>query len=319
MTTQFQRELEKYGPDSARQSIRVGQAFDYCKRLARSHYENFSVVSFLVPRRLRSHFHSVYAFCRWADDLADEVPDWQQSLAYLDWWEGELAQCFEGEPRHPVLIALRETVRQFRIPKEPFRDLIDAFRQDQRVFRYESHAQVLEYCRRSANPVGRIVLYLGSQFSTENATLSDKICTGLQLANFCQDVGIDVAKGRIYLPRDAWDRFGCREEDLLARRLTEPFREMLRSEVDRAQQYLEEGFPLVERLKPPLAGHVALFAQGGLAILDAIRRAHFDVFSRRPKVSRLTKISLILRRLLPGSGGSRKSTIRAAHSPEAPS
>ena len=177
----------------------------------RRHYENFTVASRLLPRRLRQHVCNIYAYCRWADDLADEIGDPQRSLALLDWWETQLRDCYDGRAAHPVFIALSETIRKFDIPAEPFLDLLVAFRQDQRVTRYETIDQVLEYCRCSANPVGRLVLYLGRCHTPERARLSDSICTGLQLANFCQDVARDWDRGRIYLPQADCRRFGYDE------------------------------------------------------------------------------------------------------------
>ena len=168
------------------------EAAAYCRRLATTHYENFPVVSWLLPRRMHQHFYNIYAYCRWADDLGDEVGDVAQSLELLGWWREELTSCFEDRPRHPVFVALGPTIHEFGIPVEPFGDLISAFEQDQSVHEYETFEQLTDYCRRSANPVGRLVLYLCRQATSENFVWSDSICTGLQLANFWQDVAREL-------------------------------------------------------------------------------------------------------------------------------
>src|SRR5690348_360470 len=176
------------------------EARAYCERLARSHYENFSVATWFLPKKLRPHFYSIYAYCRISDDLGDEVGDPQQSLALLDAWEEELNACYSGAPRHPVFVALRETIQQFGIPKHEFSDLLIAFRRDQTITRFPTFADVLDYCKYSANPVGHLVLYVGGYSDAERQQLADYTCTALQLANFWQDVSVDYSKGRIYLP-----------------------------------------------------------------------------------------------------------------------
>ncbi len=201
-------DLDRYGPQTTSGPLSLRQSRRYCRRLASRHYENFTVASRLLPRGLRQHFCNVYAYCRWADDLADELGDPEQSLAALDWWESQLRRCYQGQAEHPVFVALAETIHRFDIPIEPFVDLLTAFRQDQRVTRYETVERVLEYCRYSANPVGRLVLYVGQCHTSDRLPLSDAICTGLQLANFCQDVASDWDRGRVYLPETACRRFG---------------------------------------------------------------------------------------------------------------
>ena len=186
----------------------LAEAQEYCRRLARSHYENFSVATWFLPQRLRQHFFNIYAYCRISDDLGDEVGDPQASLQLLDAWEAELDACYRGNPRHPVFVALAETVRKFEIPQKPFADLLKAFRQDQTVTRYETFDDVLGYCRNSANPVGHLVLYLCGYRDSERQGLSDFTCTALQLANFWQDVSVDYSKGRIYLPLEDLRRYG---------------------------------------------------------------------------------------------------------------
>src|SRR5579862_4192594 len=192
----------------------LAEAREYCARLARTHYENFSVASWFLPRRLRQHFFNVYAYCRISDDLGDEVDDPAASLALLDEWQGELDACYAANPRHPVFVALAETVREFDIPKHEFSDLLRAFRQDQFVSRYETFDDVLGYCHYSANPVGHLVLYVCGYRDAERQKLSDFTCTALQLANFWQDVTVDYAKGRVYLPLEDLRRYRVSEEDL---------------------------------------------------------------------------------------------------------
>ena len=236
----FLDDLRRFGPDSE-VSLTPAEARDYCARLTASHYENFSVVTWLTPRELRPAFASIYAFCRWSDDLGDEVGDPARSIVLLDWWRGELRAMYEGRARHPVMMALSETVEQFAIPIDPFLALISAFEQDQTVTNYESYGELLDYCTRSANPVGHLVLYLARAFSQENALLSDCTCTGLQLANFWQDVSRDLAIGRVYLPREDREVFGYADADLFARRYAPEFAALLKFEVERARTLLVEG------------------------------------------------------------------------------
>lgn len=271
----------------------LAEARACCRRLARTHYENFSVASVLLPRRLRQHFYHVYAYCRHADDLADECPDKDQSLGLLDAWEQDLLQCTAGKARHPILIALAETIREFEIPLQPLRDLLIAFRQDQRVDRYETFSDLLAYCANSANPVGRLVLYLGRCHDEPRGELSDRICTGLQLANFCQDVARDWDRGRVYLPQETLRSHGCGEEDFKSRQATPAFRQALAHEVRRAEEWLTSGLPLVEKMEGRLRGDVWLFAQGGLKILSRIRALDHDVWTQRPTVTRWDQLKLL--------------------------
>src|SRR5438270_8116814 len=184
MENGFARELERLGPGRSYPPPSVAEAQAYCSRLARGHYENFTVASLLLPRPLHRHFHAVYAYCRWADDLADETGGGPRALDLLRWWRQELLRCYDGEARHPVMVALRPTIEKFRIPPQPFLDLLFAFEQDQLVKRYATYEQLLNYCCYSANPVGRLVLYLCGAFDEERAVPSDRACTGLQLATF---------------------------------------------------------------------------------------------------------------------------------------
>lgn len=291
----FLPDLERFGPQATGKALTLRQSRRYCRQLAHRHYENFTVASRLVPRRLRQHVCNIYAYCRWADDLADEVGDPQRSLTLLGWWETQLRDCYHGRTVHPVFIALAETIRQFNIPADPFVNLLVAFRQDQRVTRYETVDQLLDYCRYSANPVGRLVLYLGGCHTPDRARLSDSICTGLQLANFWQDVARDWDNGRIYLPQMDCRRFGYDEASFARREPSEAFRRLLAAQVDQAEGWLRGGMPLAAQMSPGLQVPVALFVQGGLATLEAIRRQNYDVWTRRPTVSKLDKLRLLVR------------------------
>jgi squalene synthase HpnC len=288
----FGEDLRQFGPGN---EVRVSreQAHAYCARLTARHYENFSVVTWLTPRAHRPAFQSIYAFCRWSDDLGDEVGDPARALELLSWWRRELKAMYHGETRHPVMIALAETVERHRIPIEPFLALISAFEQDQTVTEYLTYNQLLDYCTRSANPVGHLVLYVADAFSPENARLADATCTALQLSNFWQDVARDLAMGRIYLPRDDRERFCYSESDLRALRFTPAFAELLQFQVERARALLREGRALVLRMPNELAVDIDLFSRGGSAILDQIEARGFDVLSARPALTRWTKLCLL--------------------------
>lgn len=288
-------ELARWGPDADSARPTPAAAADYTKALARTHDENFPVLSWFVPAELRPHFANVYAYCRWSDDLADEVADGNKSLALLDWWEVELGRCYAGNARHPVMVALAETVRQFDIPQQTLADLLVAFRRDRRQNRYATFAELLEYCRYSANPVGRLVLQLARRANPANFDLSDSICTGLQLVNFWQDVAIDWGKGRVYLPREDMTRFNVCEADLATGRISAAFQELLAFETKRAADYLHRGLPLAKRMPGRLKIVVGMFARGGLTILRKLRRCNFDVFSRRPTLDRRDVPFLALR------------------------
>lgn len=274
------------------------EARDYCRRLARSHYENFSVASWFLPKRLQQHFFNVYAYCRISDDLGDEVGDSSASLRLLDQWESELDACYSGTPKHPVFIALVETVRTCKIPKHEFSDLLTAFRQDQTTLRYGTFQDLLGYCRNSANPVGHLVLYLCGYQDEERQHLSDFTCTALQLANFWQDVTVDYRKGRIYLPLEDLRRFGVEESDIAAQRNTPQFKEMMRFEVERAREWFRQGLPLVTKVSRELAIDIELFSRGGQEILNAIERQDFAVLGRRPAISKSRKLALVARAAL---------------------
>ncbi len=309
----FLDDLRLYGPESTK-AASPDEALAYCARLTASHYENFSVVTWLTPRPLRPHFASIYSFCRWSDDLGDEVGDRQRSRDLLAWWRGELRLMYEGHARHPVFVALRETVDQFSIPIDPFEALISAFEQDQDVLEYDTYDQLMDYCTRSANPVGQLVLYLGRSFDEENVALSDRTCTGLQLANFWQDVARDLDIGRIYLPREDRERFGVDEASLRSKRFTPGFAKLLEFEVNRARKLFRDGWPLVGKLPRALAVDVDLFTRGGMAICDRIEAQNYDVLTRRPRLGKLAKLGLLLRAVLgrAGSAGREKPTVSAA-------
>jgi squalene synthase HpnC len=286
-------ELPKYGPEGTAAPPSPAEAEAYCKRLATSHYENFVVAGVLVPRALRRHFYNVYAYCRWSDDLADEVGDAERSLQLLDWWGAELRACYAGQTRHPVFVALRGTITEFDIPPEPFLNLLTAFRQDQNQTRYETFDDLLGYCRNSADPVGRLVLYLARSHDEQLLRWSDSICTGLQLANFWQDVARDFAKGRVYVPQRDLAEFRCTEAELGQRSASALVRRVLKHEVDRAEKFLRDGLPLIDAVPRELSGSIWMFAHGGLRILDKIRRQDYDVLTHRPKVSKVDQLRLL--------------------------
>ncbi|HYV36778.1 MAG TPA: squalene synthase HpnC [Gemmataceae bacterium] len=294
----FAKDLAQHGPNSQAAPPTLSEAYAYCGRLARTHYENFSVASLLLPRRLLRPFHAVYAYCRWADDLGDETGGGQKALDLLQWWREQLLECYNGTPRHPVMVALRDTVRQFHIPPEPFLDLLLAFEQDQRVKRYDTYEQLLGYCRNSANPVGRLVLYLCESHDALNRGYSDKICTGLQLANFWQDVARDLDIGRVYLPAEDRRRFGYSDANLEARQFTPAFEQLLRFEVERARQLFEDGRPLIAQMPHDVQPDIELFLGGGLAILRKIEQQGYNVWQARPALSKWDKLALIGRTLI---------------------
>jgi len=261
--------------------------------LAKTHYENFTVASFLLSKRLRQPFHVVYAYCRWSDDLADEIDESGESLRLLDWWERELDRCFDGEEpqTHPVYVALREIARKFGLSKQPFADLLVAFRRDQTQSRYETMEELLDYCRYSADPVGRIVLQLAYRPSEQELQWSDAICTGLQLANHWQDVARDAAIGRCYIPGAVASRFGVDREHLVE---TDDFRHTMQFLVDDARSRLRFGEPLINFVPKLIRREITLFQRGGLAVLDAIEKIRFNVLRQRPVVSHWTKLRLLL-------------------------
>ena len=281
-------------PDAlaTRFSLRDAQA--YSRWLATHRYENFHVVSFLLPKRLHQDFYNVYAFCRWADDLGDEIGDPAESLRLLAWWDAELDAMYHGRASHPVFVALLPTVERYAVPRQPFADLIQAFVQDQTTTRYRDWEHLFDYCRRSANPVGRLVLYLCGYSDPARQRLSDATCTALQLANFWQDVTVDLLKNRVYLPLDLLGRHGCPLEDLQARRFTPAFREAMREAVAKARGLFAEGLPLCRMVERRLALDLDLFSRGGMRVLDKIEAQDFNVLAARPAISKSERVRLLL-------------------------
>jgi len=271
----------------------IPEAEAYTRWLATHHYENFHVVSFLLPKRLHQDFYTIYSFCRWADDLGDEIGDKQESLRLLAWWREQLEEMYRGKATHPVFVALRGAVDRHAIEKKPFADLIRAFIQDQTVSRYQNYEELFEYCRYSANPVGLLVLQLCGYTDPERRRLSDATCTALQLANFWQDVTVDLEKDRIYIPLDVLQRHGSGVEEVFARKATPAFRAAMREVVDRAQELFEQGLPLTETVDRRLSLDPDLFSRGGMRVLGKIRERHYDVLSGRPAISRGERVRLL--------------------------
>ena len=271
----------------------------YTRELTHSHYENFSVVSALLPKRLRQDFCNVYAFCRVADDLGDEVRDTKLALEYLAAFRRQLQECYSGQTSTAVFTALAQTIKRHDIPMKPFDDLIRAFEQDQSVTRYETFAQVVDYCTRSADPVGRIVLYMCGYRDEERQRLSDKTCTALQLVNFWQDVRRDILeRDRVYLPAEDLARFGVTVEQLRGGAITQAYRDLLKFELERTEAMFAEGRTLLPLLSADVRKQIALFNRGGMAVCQAIRNQDFDTLSRRPSLSKWQKSRLIATTLL---------------------
>lgn len=272
---------------------RQEEAEDFCRDLAASHYENFTVGSFFIPKRLRQPMANVYAFCRWSDDLGDESGNPIIALQRLEDWEKELHECYEGKASHPIFIALQKTIEKFSLPKQPFWELIQAFKQDQTKTRYNNFEEVLNYCRYSANPVGRLVLYLFNYRDNERQALSDKTCTALQLANFWQDIKRDLRIGRIYLPLDDMGRFQVTEADLHRPNATPAMKSLLKFQIHRTRRLFQEGRALVRQVQGFLKIDLEAFTQGGLAVLEGIEKIDYDVLFRRPVVTRFKKLKIL--------------------------
>ena len=275
----------------------LAEAQAWCKALAESHYENFHVATYFLPKQLRPHFHAVYAYCRVSDDLGDEVADRETATRLLSTWGTMLDECYDtpGLSRHPVFIALHGSIVACDLPRQPFHDLLRAFKDDQVKTRFADLAELEGYSRYSANPVGSLVLYTCGYRDTALHALSDKTCTALQLANFWQDVGEDLhERDRIYLPQDRMVRHGVTEADLLSDRESDGYRSLLRELVAETRAMLLEGSPLIDRVDRELAATLRLFTQGGLAILDAIAAIDYNTLSRRPEVSKGAKMRLLL-------------------------
>jgi squalene synthase HpnC len=291
------------------------EAQRYTRWLATHHYENFNVVSWLLPKALHQHFYNVYAYCRWADDLGDEVPDPNRALELLHWWEHELNACYQGKPSHPVFVALRETIVAKDVPKQPFADLLKAFRQDQTIKRYPNWDAVLGYCVNSANPVGRLVLYLCGYRDEERQRLSDSTCTALQLANFWQDVSRDLDIGRIYIPLDAAAAHGLSENDIVERRFDDRYVRLMKDLIARTRSLFAEGQPLAKMVDGRLSVDLEMFTRGGLAVLDAIEAMGYDTLHRRPAVSKLKQAALLGRALVAHLAGGNPRTSEATPPP----
>jgi squalene synthase HpnC len=270
------------------------EALDYTRWLATHHYENFHVVSFLLPKKLHQDFYNVYSFCRWADDLGDEMGDTEESLRLLSWWRSELHGMYCGQTAHPVFVALQGTVERYDIPIEPFDRLITAFEQDQTVTRYANFEEVLAYCVNSANPVGHLVLYLCGYRDAERQALSDFTCSGLQLANFWQDISVDLEKNRVYLPLNLLDNHGYTVDELFGGTEDARFRAVMHEAVDLAEGLFRKGLPLVKMLDRRLALDIDLFGRGGLKILEKIRDQNYNVLRRRPHISKAERAVLLI-------------------------
>ncbi len=279
-------------PDAAANS--ESDALEYTRWLATHHYENFHVVSFLLPKRLHQDFYNVYSFCRWADDLGDEIGDTREGLRLLAWWRRELEGMYHGEAAHPVFVALKGTVERHAIPMEPFDRLIRAFEQDQTVTRYPSFDDVFGYCVNSANPVGHLVLYLCGYRDAERQALSDYTCTGLQLANFWQDIAVDLAKDRVYLPLNLLTRNAYAVDELFEHKEDDRFRAIMREAVSVTEDLFRKGFPLVRKLDRRLSLDIELFSRGGIKILEKIKQQDYNVLHRRPHISKVERLGILI-------------------------
>lgn len=264
-----------------------------CRKLSVTHYENFIVGSFLLPKALRQDVYNIYSYCRICDDLADETGDPQLSIRLLEWWREELELCYQGKSRHPVFVALSRTIERHDIPKQPFEDLIAAFLQDQRVTRYQTFDDLLGYCANSANPVGRLFLHLVGYRDEVRQKLADSICTALQLTNFWQDVGVDYSKGRIYIPLEDMERFGYTENELSNHIVNASFVRLMRFEIARTRELFQQGSALCRLISGMGAADVELFVRGGLVVLRSIERHNYNVFRHRCFVSKFTKLMLL--------------------------
>ena len=290
MQSPAELEIARHAPPSG---CSVADAERYTRWLATHHYENFNVASWLLPKRLHQHFYNLYSYCRWADDLGDEVSDPAKAIEYLDAWDRELRDCYAGKPSHPVFIALWQTIIACDIPMEPFSDLLIAFRQDQVVHRYATWDGVLGYCRYSANPVGRLVLYLCGYRDAERQRLSDATCTALQLANFWQDVTRDLEKGRIYIPLDALAAHGVNEDDIVSRRFDARYVSLMKDLIARTRDLFAQGMPLAGSVDSALRVDIEMFSRGGIAVLDAIEAIGYNTLRQRPSVSKWKQVKLL--------------------------
>ncbi len=308
-------EIARHAPPSG---CTVEQAERYTRWLATHHYENFNVVSWLLPKRLQQHFYNVYAYCRWADDLGDEVPDPARAIELLDAWDRELRECYAGKASHPVFIALRQTITACDIPIEPFSDLLVAFRQDQTVRRYATWEGVLGYCQYSANPAGRLVLYLCGYRDAWRQQLSDATCTALQLANFWQDVSRDLEKGRIYIPLESLAAHGLTEDDIVARQFDGRYVSLMKDLIARTRDLFAQGMPLADSVESELRVDIELFSRGGLAVLDSIEAAGYNTLARRPSISKSKQLRLLASALFRSAFAPRNAPPAMPEAPAAP-
>ena len=283
----------EYAMPEVRPTLEEAQA--WCRRLATTHYENFHVATWFLPKRIRPYFESIYAFSRVADDLGDEVPDTAVATRLLGEWDAMLRECYEAPERsvHPVFVALRQTVDETGAPQNLFADLIQAFVMDQTKTRYETLEELIGYSRLSANPVGRLVLWVSGYRDEARGMLSDKECTALQLANFWQDVVEDWERGRRYLPAAEMARFGVRDQDVEGKRFTPQFAAMMRYLVEYTEAMLREGGAVAGMVDRELAVTLRLFEAGGAAALGGVVAQGYDTLSRRPSVSKATKARLL--------------------------
>lgn len=269
----------------------VEEGYSECATLARISYENFTIVSWLLPANKRKHLNALYAFCRYVDNIGDEYTG--DRMTALAEWESDLRRCYDSVPIHPYMIALQDTIHRFDVPIYPFLDLITANRIDQKKSRYKTFEELKQYCGYSANPVGHLLLYIFGYRDEERQTLSDFTCTALQLTNFWQDVARDHDMGRIYIPKEDMERFGYTEDELAQHLVTESFRTLMKMEVARTREYFKGGHSLLDTLSGRFRLDVSLFGRGGIAILDAIERQNYDVLKRRPVLSTATKFVLM--------------------------
>jgi len=274
--------------------LRLRAAYDECHRLARRHYENFPTASYLVPRDKRDALAAIYAFARYADDIADE-PGVENRLEKLADWRAKLEACYEGQFAHPVFLALRHSADRFRLSRENFENLLRAFESDVMVNRHPDFNSLLAYCKCSANPVGRLVLELFGYHDSHLFELSDNICTALQLTNFWQDVAIDFSRDRIYVPQEDMARFHYTLDDLRAGRSDSRWRELLAFEIARTRELFERGRSLPEEVQPKLRTQLRLTWLGGTSILSKIEAVSYDIFHRRPSLSKWDFLRLYLR------------------------
>ena len=282
-----------YSAEALSETYTPAAAQEYTRWLATHHYENFHVVTFLLPKRLHQDFYNVYAFCRWADDLGDEIGDTTESLRLLAWWRQELEAMYQGHVQHPVFVALEGTKRKYDLPQQLFADLITAFEQDQTVTRYRDWTELFNYCRYSANPVGRLVLRLCGYADPERDRMSDATCTALQLANFWQDVTVDFKKDRVYLPLDLLAKHGYSVGQLGAREFNPAFQNVMRDAIAVARELFHQGLPLCKTVDRRLAFDLELFSRGGMRVLEKIEQQDYNVLASRPAISKFERLQLL--------------------------